>query len=367
MLDLIEVRKDLHRIPEIGFNEFLTQEYLLRILKRLPGIEIHSFDFPGLVVEYTHGDGPYRLFRADMDALPITEMTGCDFSSRLEGFMHACGHDIHMTVLLGLIDRIVAEQPDNNFLFVFQPAEEGLGGAERILKTGILDRFEIGEAWALHVQGGLPVGIVSTRPGIFFGIPQEFDVEFTGETAHVAFPQTGRDALSAGITFYQTMARLMHERFPATDSVVFYVGTMNAGTVRNAVAKHCVMKGTTRSLSRENWKQMNDLMEATARTTAEMHDVGYKVTLHSTYDPVINSEKLYGAFQDRLPEGVRHIEAETVMTGEDFGFFTTRYDGLLFWLGAGENAGDLHSDRFLPDEHCIETGVNVMLQLALKK
>ncbi len=367
MIDLIQVRKDLHMIPELGFREHKTQQHVLDILAKYEGLTIHTFDFPGIVVEYTRCEATYRLFRADMDALPITERTGCDFTSAHEGLMHACGHDIHMTILIGLIDQIVAMQPKQNYLFLFQPAEEGLGGAERILKTEILDQFEIEEAYALHVNGGLPVGTVSTKPGIFFGIPQEFDIEFTGESAHVAFPQTGRDALSAGLTFYQAMSRLMHERFPATDAVVFYVGTLNAGTVRNAVPKHCIMKGTTRSLSRANWQKMNDLMTETAKLTAGMHDVEYKVTLHSTYDPVVNSEKLYNKFLEQLPQEIRHIEASTVMTGEDFGFFTTRYDGLLFWLGAGEYAGDLHSDRFLPDERCIQTGVAMMMQLALKK
>ncbi len=367
MKGLTEIRKDLHRIPELGFDEWNTQDYILDILKQHMELTIHTFDFPGIVAEYTRNEKSYKLFRSDMDALPIAEKTGCEFASTHMGKMHACGHDIHMTVLLGLIDRLMKEKPDRNYLFLFQPAEEGLGGAERILKTGLLDRFEIAEAYALHVKGGLPVNTVSTREGIFFGIPQEFDVIFRGESAHVAFPQTGRDALAAGVTFYQAMSRMMLERFPATESVVFYVGTMNAGDVRNAVPRECVMKGTTRSLSRENWKEINDLMERVAKSTAEMHDVEYEVVLHSTYDPVVNSGRLYREFLEQLPEGVQHEGAAVTMTGEDFGFFTTRYDGLLFWLGAGEAAGDLHSDRFLPDESSIETGIEVMMKMALKK
>ena len=139
-------------------------------------------------------------------------------------------------------------------------------------------------------------------------------------------PQTGRDALSAGITFYQTMSRLMLERFPATESVVFYIGTMNAGDVRNAVPRECVIKGTSRSLTRENWKKINDLIRHVALKTAEMHDLDSAVTLHSTYDPVVNSQALYDDLVSNLPVGIEHREAAVTMTGEDFGFFTTRYD-----------------------------------------
>jgi N-acetyldiaminopimelate deacetylase len=192
MLNFIKIRKYLHQIPELAFEEFKTKEYLLKILKMLKDIKIHTFDFPGILVEYSHGKGEYTLFRSDMDALPITEETGCDFASEHPGKMHACGHDMHMTILLGLIEKVSNERIEQNILFLFQPAEEGKGGAKRILDTGTLDKFPIKETYALHVKGDIPVGTVSTKPGIFFANTEEVDIVFTGIGAHVALADRSR-------------------------------------------------------------------------------------------------------------------------------------------------------------------------------
>ncbi|NLN85252.1 MAG: N-acetyldiaminopimelate deacetylase, partial [Candidatus Cloacimonetes bacterium] len=197
-LNLSQIRRELHRVPELAFREHKTKELLLAQLEKLPRIRVQEFSTnTGILVEYSEGNGPYRLFRADMDALPITENTGCAFSSQHPGLMHACGHDIHMTVLLGLIERVVSQALPRNLLFLFQPAEEGEGGAQSVLAEGLIQEYEVEAAFALHVASGLPVGTVSSRAGIFFGIPQEFDVSFIGRSAHAAFPEKGVNALFA--------------------------------------------------------------------------------------------------------------------------------------------------------------------------
>ena len=166
-MDLYKIRKHLHQIPELGFEEFKTTELLKKILEKYSGIKIITFDFTGLLVEYSHGEGSYKLFRADIDALPIQEEESCPFHSQHPGVMHACGHDIHMTILLGLIDKVISADLKENLLFVFQPAEEGKGGAERILKTGALNKYNISDAYALHVSGEFAVGEVASKAGIF--------------------------------------------------------------------------------------------------------------------------------------------------------------------------------------------------------
>jgi N-acetyldiaminopimelate deacetylase len=364
MPDLNRIRQDLHRIPEPGFDEWKTNAYLTDCLRGYRKLKLHTFDFPGILVEYTAGTGPYRLFRADMDALPIPEETGCDFPSIHPGWSHACGHDVHMTVLLGLIDAIMTDAPATNLLFLFQPAEEGLGGAKRILDTGILDRFPIEAAYALHVNGRIPTGTVSTRPGRFFCIPQEFDVVFTGRSAHVAFPQHGADALAAASAFLETISRLLKLRFPATEPVVCHIGRMEAGNVRNAIADRALLQGTTRSFTRETWLALNRMLEEASAQAAAIYGVTSAVKFLSWFDPVVNDETLYRRFRELLPQDIGYIEAEPVMTGEDFGFITSRYPGLLFWLGAGED-GDLHSGKFLPDSACIPVGVEILRRLAL--
>jgi len=364
MLNLPQVRAHLHRIPERGFAEFKTHAYIESLLKQYSALRLHTFPFPGLVAEYSHGDGPYRLFRADMDALPLHERSGCAFPSQHEGMMHACGHDVHMTVLLGLIHRICQEKLPGNYLFVFQPAEEGLGGATRLLESGVLERFSIGACYALHVSGKYPVGTVATRAGIFFGIPQEFKLTFQGVSAHAAFPENGRNALHGGIQFYQAMRLAMAQSFSPTSPTVFHVGRFDAGRVMNAVPDLCVLEGTTRCLRREHREAINGLMDNAARHAAETFGLAYTLELLSGYDPVVNDAALLEHFVRNLPQGVRFIEAPTVMTGEDFGFFTSRWPGVLFWLGGGEHSGDLHADTFFPDEACLQTGVDVMYAMA---
>lgn len=363
MLALTELRKALHKIPEPGFKEWKTQALLLEQLQAWPELSPVTFEHPGILLTYRGGEGPFRLFRADMDALPIPDETGCDFASEHPGFSHACGHDVHMTVLIGLIERVMRERPRQNLLFLFQPAEEGLGGAESILRSGVLDCYEIESAYALHVKGGMPVGTVATKPGRFFCKPQEFDVIFEGRGAHCAFPQSGADALAAAVLFMTALPPQLKLKFPATEPIVCHIGKFEAGKIRNAVADHAHLCGTTRSFTREAWAEINRILESTAAHAGAVYGVEARVEYLCTFDPVINNAQLYQRFRNLLPPDIRFEEAEEVMTGEDFGFYTTRYPGLLYWLGVGGHE-DLHSSRFLPDAEAIDVGVKIMYRLA---
>ncbi len=360
-LNLFEVRQKLHRIPEIAFKEYKTKELLLSYLNDLEDITIHQFsNSTGILVEYSKGTGEYQLFRADMDALPITEATGCNYASQHEGMMHACGHDIHMTILLGLIYWVVGTQPGKNLLFLFQPAEEGEGGAESILAEGLLQKYPIKSVYALHVSGNLPLNTISSKAGIFFAIPQEFDVEFIGKSAHVAFPENGKDALKAGMEFYTKMQSFINQNFTA-EPVIFNIGEMKAGTVRNVIPDKCILKGTHRTLNKSTRDMINAEINNLADQIAHLHKLEYRFNLLCTYDPVMNDSALYQQLKAACSAlAIDFTESITFMTGEDFGFFTSLYPGLLFWLGAGLDAHDLHSNQFLPDENCIPTGINIL-------
>lgn len=370
------VRRDLHQIPEIAFQEHSTKAIILRYLSIIqkdsgstsgltndPDLVIHHFhNSPGILVEYSHGEGAYRLFRADMDALPIKENTTCAFTSVNPGMMHACGHDVHMSVLLGLIQEVVSQRLHRNLLFLFQPAEEGQGGAESILAEGVLQQFHIEAVHALHVADGQPVGSVSTRPGVFFGIPREFNVTFHGLSAHVAFPEKGIDAIAAAHSFVALM-RADIDKLTREHRVIYHIGKISGGRVRNAIADNCLLEGTHRSFSREASNAMNELMKQNCAIVEEEFKVRTQLDLLCTYDPVVNDAALVQRLQAVCTEiGIRYSEAPQAMTGEDFGFLTSRYPGLLFWLGSGCEY-PLHSDKFLPDEACIAHGIRVMLEL----
>ena len=364
---LYELRKRLHRVPELAFKEFLTQDIVMSELDIYVGdsLQLHTFSPTGLLYEYAHGEGDYILFRADMDALPVVETTDCDFRSQHEGLCHACGHDVHITILVGLIKYVVSSELRLNILFLFQPAEEGYGGAQHIIKTGIFDKYSIKSAFALHVSAQFPTGTIGIKSGIIFGIPQEFDVEISGVAGHVATPQKGRDSFLAGVSFIQEVNALIAKRFPAQEPVIFHIGKITAGTVRNIIPQHCKLEGTTRCLKKEVRQEINEILFNVASSIEQMHDVKVKVTLLSSYDPVVNDSDLVNRLQQNIPPDINVEVVECSMTGEDFGFFSSLYPTVLFWLGCRNSDSkilpvpDLHASNFLPDEKCIISALNI--------
>jgi N-acetyldiaminopimelate deacetylase len=365
MLNLIKIRKDLHRIPELAFEEVKTKEYLINILRAFKNIKIHTFDFPGILVEYSHGKGEYTLFRSDMDALPITEETGCDFTSEHPGKMHSCGHDMHMTILIGLIEKLVNEKIAKNVLFLFQPAEEGKGGAKRILDTGTLDRFPIKETYALHVKGDIPVGTVSTKPGIFFANTEEVDIVFTGIGAHVALAEKGKDALDAGCEFYQLVNKGVKEKFNNSQEILCKFGKMSTGNVRNTIAADCKLEGTIRAFSIEDHNSLKEIVKKSVKEISGKFNIKGECEYANFYKALINAKKLYKNFVNKINNSKYTFrEADRLLGGEDFGFFAEKYTGLFFWLGANQGEEqDLHSSKFLPDERAIAIGIEVFWNL----
>lgn len=362
---LFKIRKDLHRIPEIAHNEIKTCSYIYEYLSKYPQLKIITFDFPGLLIEYTpqpdkKNDG-YLLFRAELDALPVEELTECDFRSEHRGMMHACGHDIHLTILIGLIDYVTEKRIGRNVLFLFQPAEEGQGGAEKVLATGVFNDYKVNEAYALHVRPNLPLGTISSCPGVIFGIPREFDVVFTGKSSHAANPHKGNDAIAAASHFIVNTQSMAAKSFPPDKNYLFHIGKINGGKIRNIVADECTVEGTLRVL--KDMDELMNLISKSAELSARHYGVTEEVKFLGTYDAVVNSPRLYNKLKANLPTGIEHIEAVPALTGEDFGFFTSRYEGLLFWLGCGDSSYDLHSPYFLPDEKAILTGLEVFKSL----
>jgi N-acetyldiaminopimelate deacetylase len=359
-------------VPELAFQEHETKALLMEYLLGLTStcgvkelFKIHEFQHsPGILVIYTNaGDEAYQLFRADMDALPSKEATACAFSSQHGNLMHACGHDVHMAVLMGLIQRVWIMRPQCNLLFLFQPAEEGRGGAQSILSEQVLQGYQISSAFALHVASEMPVGTLSSKAGIFFGIPQEFDLKFRGKAAHVAFPGKGINALECALDFMNGIKSEIME-LQKVEPVIFHIGKMNAGRIRNIIADECTLEGTHRSLNKAAKERMNELIRVQAQRAANKLGAKVEVQLLGSYDPVVNDAQLVLKLQEYCQAlSYHYVTAETVMTGEDFGFFTSLYPGLLFWLGSGSEH-PLHSEFFLPSDACIKVGIDVFYALA---
>ena len=252
----------------------------------------------------------------------------------------------------------LSHQLKQNILFLFQPAEEGHGGAEHIIKTGIFNNYKIKSAYALHVTGSYPTGSVAVKPGILMGIPQEFNIEFIGKSSHVATPHKGKDAFLAGMAFYHEMIMQITKRFPAQEPIIFHIGKMTAGTVRNIIPEFCSFEGTFRCLKKDIREKMIELMNSVAQSIEISHGVKVNITILCSYDPVINDEKLTESFIKTLPSDIAIHTAETSMVGEDFGFFSGMYPSVMFWLGT-DCPEDLHSSKFLADEKSIDVALNV--------
>lgn len=370
--DPVPFRHALHQVPELAFEEHLTQKLLLdqiaELIAHSPAKarfeQLLFEDMTGILLFYRGGEegDSYHLFRADMDALPMHENTGAEFASKIDGAMHACGHDIHMAVLMGLIARVAKEAPRQNAVFLFQPAEEGAGGAKRIIDKGILQKHPIASAYALHSGSGLEVGQISAKAGIFFGIPQEFDLRFIGKSAHVAFPEKGVNALSCAADFLVEM-RTRAEKLSEKERLIFHVGKITGGVVRNSIADSCLLEGTHRTLSAKMSSELSALIREVAGEVAAKYSARFELDLLGSYDAVVNHPALYERLKASCAKlGYQFLEAETVMTGEDFGFFSGMYPSLLFWLGSGCEHS-LHSDRYLPMDESIGVGIELFWDL----
>jgi N-acetyldiaminopimelate deacetylase len=356
----IELRHKLHQIPELMFKEFQTTSLLLDTINELPSINIYRPLETGLIVEYTVNDGDYILFRADIDALPIKEETGISFASTNQN-MHACGHDVHSSILYGFLNYVVESKIDKNIIFIFQPAEEGGGGAEKIIANGILKQFNIKSAFALHVTDEYLAGTIASTSGVLFATAMEINIQFIGKSAHIVFPKEGRNAFNALRLFFDEA-----DKIPIDSDHPFLLGLgkIYSGTARNILPSNAYVEGTIRSLesvvSEELIIQLKNILNKIKDTTG----VDYNFRKGSFYKEVIVDENLFDKYSKVLSKDFNFIDCGYKMTGEDFGYFSHLYPSFMFWLGTskGERHG-LHHPKFLPYDSNIEIGINAFKKI----
>jgi N-acetyldiaminopimelate deacetylase len=352
----VEMRHKLHQIPELMFEEFETTKILKEEISSLQGIKIHQPLETGLLIEYSANDKPYYLFRADIDGLPIKEETSYDFISK-NSYMHACGHDIHASVLYGLLKYVAENKINKNILFLFQPAEEGGGGAKRIIESGILNKFKIKNAFALHVTDEYNFGTIASTSGELFASALEADVEIFGKSAHVAFPENGIHSFNALRKFLDEVDKLLAGK---KGKIVFGYGKITSGEIRNIIPQYTKAECTIRTLDMEKsvgfFNELSEILEKIKIITK----INYKITQGPLYSEVIVNEELFDKYSKILSKDFRFIDCGYKMTGEDFGYFTKLYPSFMFWLGTskGDKYG-LHNPKFLPDDSIIEVGIEI--------
>ncbi len=372
---LVADRRHFHRHPELGLQEHETAAYVAARLRKL-GIEHQTGIAKTGVVGLVKGAKPGHtiLLRADMDALPLTEETGAEYASQRPGVMHACGHDGHTAILLGVAE--VLSQRRNQFngtvKLVFQPAEEGPGGAEAMIAAGVMEAPHVDVCFGLHLSNESPVGDIIVQGGPVQASADTFELVVQGVGGHGAMPQQTVDAVAIGAAIVNELQRIISREISPTDTAVVTIGSFHSGTASNIIAQRAVLQGTLRTLNPETRAFAHRRIREVATHVAQAARATCDITFDLGYPVTINNERM-AAFVRAIAQSVvppEHVYGmQPVMASEDMSFFLNAVPGCFAYLGSGNPARNLqhphHSPQFDFDEACLPIGVELLSQIAL--
>lgn len=373
---VIEWRREIHRYPELGFLEQRTSALVERELTRA-GIPHRRLAQTG-VVGLIEGRKPGKtlLLRADMDALPVPERSGEPFASTIAGVMHACGHDAHTAMLLGAAVRLASQRDriEGAIKVVFQPAEEGPGGAKPMIDAGVLESPAVSAAVMIHVLPLLPAGVIGWRVGPMQASADDFVISISGRGGHAASPQLGVDTIPIAAEVVSSLQRIASREVDPLEGVVVSIGTINGGYRRNVIADRTELGGTVRCFSDELRKTMPQRLERIAGGISQAHGAQCKVEYQWGYPPLINDARLTKLVADiaqTTPDLPAVVELPAPRMGaEDFAYFAQAVPGCMLRLGvAPQGAGPhamLHSPEFRLNEDALRSGVRIFCELALR-
>ena len=370
--DLIAIRRDLHEHPELGMQEIRTSGIVADFLKQW-GIEVHTGIGNTGVVGVLQGQSEGRMIglRADMDALPIHECTNLAFASKTPGVMHACGHDAHTTMLLGAA-RYLAEtrQFNGTAVFIFQPAEEGLGGARAMLADELFDRFPCEEIYGMH---NLPDGNphqVGVKPGQAMAGADFFDITINAAGSHAAMPHQSIDPIVIGSSLVQQLQSIVSRNVPPTQPLVLSVTQIHSGSAYNVIPSQCTLSGTMRYFDNELADTVRQRMQALCDGVAKGYGIEIIFDRRNIFDVLVNDEKLSHVMLDVAAEVVgkenTELKSEVVTGSEDFADMLRVIPGAYCTIGHGGTL-PLHNDGFILDEGILPVGSSIYAKLIEKR
>ncbi|MES0824869.1 amidohydrolase [Ruegeria sp. SCP11] len=364
---LIELRQDLHRNPELGFQETRTKAIVADRMRAL-GIEVH--EGAGVVGVLQSGGGNKAIgLRADMDALPITETSVHDYVSTAPGVMHACGHDGHTAMLLGAAERLSQDPAfDGTVVFLFQPNEEHGLGARAMIDEGVLEQFPVEEVYAIHNLPGAPTGQVSTRTGIICNSETLFEIDVQGQGGHASMPQTGVDAITVGAEIVLALQTVVARKLaPASGAVISVTEFLTDGQ-RNVLPGNATLKGDFRARSPEDRIAIERFMRQISEGVAAAHGIKASVTFDTQFVETINSEApveaVYRAAESAGCDLIR--DRDPMSFSEDFAQFSAAVPGCFLLLGNGEtgpNAQPLHASDYNFNDALLPIGTEFWVKL----
>ena len=368
---MVEIRRHLHRNPEVSFHEFETADFISRTLTEL-GIEHKRVATTGIVAHIGSGERCVAL-RADIDALPMMEETGLDYASLRSGVMHACGHDMHTTMLLAAA-RVLHEHQSvlsGTVKLLFQPGEEkSPGGASMMIAEGALLNPTPSMVFGQHVYPDAPVGELGFVAGPMMAAADELYWTITGFGAHAAQPHQGRDPIMAASGLIHHLQTLITKHRNPLDAGVITVTSIHGGTATNIIPDTVEMKGTLRSFNQSWREQAWTFIEEQSRAYAALHGCSADVSIVKGYPPLVNDEAAVTFARNvAVKHGMSATDFEPKMWAEDFAFYTEVAPSCFWTLGARprdqSHMPGLHNPRFAPDEEAMITGASMMVHVAL--
>lgn len=359
-------RRDLHQIPELGLNEYKTTTYLKDELIKM-GYEPISVLQTGVVVYIDNGFDKTVAFRSDIDGLQICEQNNCSFKSSHEGYMHACGHDGHMSALLGLAWKLKnsKNQFKYNILLIFQPAEEAPGGAKLLIEANLLKKYRVKAIFGMHLMPTLEEGIIACRPGPLMAQNGELDVTVKGKSAHAGLYHLGIDSIVIASQIICQYQSIISRVISPLESCVINIGEIQGGTVRNIVADQTTFKGTVRTYSEDVFKKITDTMQAINQGMENTYGCKIDFSCPPMYPPVLNDYDLYRQFVGFTGENYLELK-EPLMLAEDFAYYQKEIPGIFFFLGtrSDEYTSGLHTETFNFNEEVLINAVELYYRIA---
>lgn len=371
--ELVDIRRHLHMNPELSELENATADYICSKLEDL-GVEYTRCKNDNGIIGLIHGKDENRAvgIRADIDALPVTEAVDSPFRSKVDGVMHACGHDIHTAILIGtaaILKHHEAELPVSVKLF-FQAAEETVGGADSMIKEGCMENPEVTNVLGLHVSPFIDTGCTELVEGPMNAATCEFNITVKGKGCHGAHPNVGVDPLIPACSIVTNLQTIITRAIDPTENVLITVGSFHCGTKSNVISSEANMSGTIRTLSLEMRDFIKEKLTNLANSICKAHGATCDISFSESYPPLINDSgvmhTMLDAFTKLLESNSVSVSKHISMGADDFAFFCEKCPSFYYDIGCRKPEDDapaaLHSEYFDPDENCIKTGV--MTQIA---
>ncbi len=367
--EVIAIRRQLHTIPEPGLKEYGTTKYISEYLNNL-GIHAEIGPAGTGVIAYIEGKPGSKTiaFRADIDALSVEEQTGVEYCSQNIGFMHACGHDGHAAILLGFAKFLkqLGKELHSNALLIFQPAEEGPGGAEMIVNAGILAKYKASCIFGLHIYPDIEEGKIGCRPGAMMAQTGEFDLWVKGKSCHGAMPHKGYDALVAASDVVLALNTIVSRYVDPLEPAVVTVGRMICGERRNVIAGEAVLEGTMRAFNDNTYSILRSRVIKIATAISDAYGCEGSYEIRDMYPAVDNDKELFDKLLESLDKE-DFILLNPLTISEDFSYYQKQIPGLFLMLGSGNDkkghSYPLHSNKFNFDEEILILGMQLFYNL----